>query len=243
VVEGNASTTETPQERKRLPRAVFHLIAAVLALGVLAAMLYPSYVHERASARMRQCLRNLKQLGLGLKQYVQDFDEKYPWSVGRTDSGRAWRDLGLLYPDYVDEISVYLCPGSKDRQFDPMSPSGSKADRPFEPFRDRADERISYSYCFDARSPEGPGPWSASSPRRVRLLADKKAGTVIGSPDNPVKMANHGEHGRNVLLQDGGARWWGGKRALDPDPDDDEIGPPGLADYTAWWSDPPYYGE
>ncbi len=34
-----------------------------------------------------------------------------------------------------------------------------------------------------------------------------------------------------------------GKAALDPDPDDDEIGAPEAKDYTAWWSDPPFYGE
>lgn len=34
-----------------------------------------------------------------------------------------------------------------------------------------------------------------------------------------------------------------GKAALDPDLDDDGAGAPGLAEYTAWWSDPPFYGE
>jgi prepilin-type processing-associated H-X9-DG protein len=229
-------------KRNFVPGALWILVAAAMAAMAIALLLAPMNVTPEPESRIR-CLSNLRQLGLGLKQYARDCDEKYPWSVGRTDPGGAWRDLGFLYPDYVDDIDVYLCPSSGDREFDPISSLVGKADQPFEPFRDRPNERISYSYCFDARNPGRPSPWTENSPAWVLLLADKKAGMAVGTPDNPVEMASHGDDGRNVLYQDGHATWWSGKKALDPGPDDDEIGPPDLPDYTAWWSDPPYYGE
>jgi len=190
------------------------------------------------------CLSNLKQLGLGLKQYAQEFDDKYPWSVGRRDPGEAWRDLGLLYPNYITEIGVYICPGSKDRKFEPMCDAGPKEDYPFEPLRDSPKERTSYGYCFDARNPANPTSWRQNAKSTVRLLADKKAGLGLS------ERSNHKGEGRHVLYpaghvkwEDGHVKWKSGKMALDPEPEDDQIGAPDAKDYTAWWSDPPYYGE
>jgi type II secretory pathway pseudopilin PulG len=242
-MEDDTSTTPVPRERRRMPRAVSRLIVWVVVLGVLAALLIPSYMRERECARRTACLSNLKQLGLGLKQYAQDFEEKYPWQVGRTEPGESWRDLGLMYPNYVTAIGVYLCPSSKDRKFDPMCASGPKEDYAFEPFRDNRRERTSYGYCFDNMDAAKTTSWGENTKSTVRILADKKAGVAIGSSGNPVKKANHKDDGRMVLYQDGHAKWKSGIGALDPEPDDDEIGAPGLPDYTAWWSDPPYYGE
>ena len=202
--------------------------------------------------RQRSCLSNLKQFGLGLKQYAQDFDEKYPWQVGRTEPGEAWRDLGLLYPNYITAIGVYLCPSSKDRKFDPMCASGPKEDYPFEPFRDSRKERISYGYCYDGRG-EVKMPWAENASPKTRLMADKKAGLRIkeGTSNPPSKVAQHSvkrflrrrRYGRHVLYHDGHVQLEMSEEALDPNPADDAIGAPGATEYTAWWSDPPFYGE
>lgn len=218
-------------------------VALLFGLFILAGIILPMFRATPDGGRRPACLSNLKQLGLGLKQYAQDFEEKYPWQVGRTDSDEAWRDLGLMYPNYVTAIGVYMCPSSKDRDFDPMSASGPKDEYPFEPFRDHRKERISYGYCFDNTDTAKTTSWGENTRSTVRILADKKAGLPIGHPDNPPDKAAHKDDGRNVLYQDGHVKWRSGKMALDPEPEDDQIGAPDAKDYTAWWSDPPYYGE
>ena len=202
-------------------------------------MMFPQ---AREGSRRASCRSNLMQQGLGLKQYAQDFSERYPWRAGSLDPDEAWRDLGLMYPNYITAVGVYICPSSKDRRFDPMSDSGAKEDYPFEPLRSNPYERTSYAYSY-ARGRRRVRPWGENTPSTVRILADKKAGTEIGSATNDAMKANHKMDGRNVLHHDGHVKWQRGTRALDPEPDDDRIGWPSAKDYANWWSDPPFYGE
>jgi prepilin-type processing-associated H-X9-DG protein len=215
---------------------------AILAQGVVQAGIFGA----RESARRSACLNNLKQLGLALKVYSQDYREIYPWQTGTSDPKNAWLDLGLLFPSYNSGWDCFRCPSSKDKPFEPMSASGEKKDYPFEPLKPADNtEVISYAYGLDASDADKVTAWTENAPSTVRLLADKKAGWAIEdeSKVNPTAKANHHADGRNVLYQDGHVKWKPGGKPLDPDETDDEIGKPDAPDYSAWWSDPPFYRE
>ncbi len=215
----------------RLVSTLVVLVVLFLLIGWFCDMLTPE---PRRSA----CLGNLKQLGLGMKQYAQDFDGRYPWCVGATDPHEAWRDLGMFYPNYITGLGSFICPKSRDRKLKDLSIPDDK--RPLEPFP--ADRLISYSYSIDARGTPVTA-WTENAPATLRLAADKKAGTPVGSQGNPAKLANHKGKGRNVLYQDGHVEWEAGGDALDPDEDHDAVGVPDADAYRRWWSDPPYHGE
>ena len=147
----------------------------------------------------------------------------------------------------------FLCPNSTDRPFDPRCASGDKTEHPFEPLQPADNtEVISYGYCYDGRS-EAPAPWTENAPSSTRLMADKKAGLRIaeGTANPPSKVARHYRkrflrrrlYGRYVVYNDGHVQLEINEAALDPNPTDDAIGAPGADNYTAWWSDPPFYGE
>jgi prepilin-type processing-associated H-X9-DG protein len=231
----------------KTPR-LWEAIIAVVVVGFIL-YLFVGWLLSRAFApegpqRRVSCLNNIKQLGLALKQYVEDYGDAYPWRAGAANPDEAWLDVGVLYPNYTSSWKTYLCPKSKDRPFEPVCALGDLKDNPLQPLLSRnSREVISYAYCIDASDPEQRTAWTENAPATVRLLADKKAGTKIGSPGNPVKMANHKDDGRNVLYHDGHVKWKPGANALDPDEDRAEVGDPNAADYKAWWSDPPYYGE
>jgi hypothetical protein len=233
---------------KRLPRAVKIILWPVAIIGALLALIIPGQLSVRESYRQAACVSNLMYLGRGLMQYQDDFRGAYPWRLGALDPNDAWRDLGMLSPTYVSDSDRFFCRSSLDkrswlkRSFFRKTPGG-------EPIQSR-DPRalISYSYSHDARGGVWAGqqsaavPWTAHADWTVRLLADKKAGIPMVKGFG--HMSFEGEpNGRNVLYKDGHVKWKVGGKAIDPDEESDTIGAPGAADYRAWWSDPPYYGE
>jgi prepilin-type processing-associated H-X9-DG protein len=224
----------------RTPRLWEGILVVALAgfiFYLLAAQFFYVWHGADGPRRRSSCLSNAKQVMLALKQYSQDFNGSYPWRVAAEDPNEGWRDLGMLFPNYNSGFKSFFCPDSRDRPY-------VLNKQPLDPFA-RANSRdpISYAYCFDARDPDARRPWDDNALSTQRLIADKKAGTRIGSPGNPAKLSNHGDDGRNVAYHDGHVKWKVGPDALDPDQDDDAIGKPGAPDYRLWWSDPPYYGE
>ncbi len=56
---------------------LIELLVVIAIIAILAAILFPVFARARENARRSSCQSNLKQIGLGLMQYVQDYDEKY----------------------------------------------------------------------------------------------------------------------------------------------------------------------
>ncbi|BCM89799.1 hypothetical protein IAD21_01647 [Abditibacteriota bacterium] len=71
--------TQKPSGRQeRLAFTLIELLVVIAIIAILAAILFPVFSRARENARRTSCLSNLKQLGLGMMQYTQDYDEKYP---------------------------------------------------------------------------------------------------------------------------------------------------------------------
>jgi len=67
---------------------LIELLVVIAIIAILAAILFPVFARARENARRASCMSNLKQVGLGLMQYTQDYDEKYPLSwFGRVTTG------------------------------------------------------------------------------------------------------------------------------------------------------------
>ena len=57
---------------------LIELLVVIAIIGILASILFPVFARARENARRTACLSNMKQVGLGLQQYTQDYDEKLP---------------------------------------------------------------------------------------------------------------------------------------------------------------------
>ena len=99
------------------PRRAFTLIeilVVIAIIGILAAILFPVFARARENARRASCQSNLKQIGLGIMQYSQDYDDKFPMSrVGNPAVGKpyGWADA---FQPYVKSTQLLQCPSNSD---------------------------------------------------------------------------------------------------------------------------------
>lgn len=110
-MKNHSSLAVSPQGTARAPRAGFTLIellVVIAIIAILAAILFPVFARARENARRSSCQSNLKQIGLGLMQYLQDYDERYPFST--REDGVVWQDS--VWP-YIKSEALYKCPSSK----------------------------------------------------------------------------------------------------------------------------------
>ena len=60
---------------------LIELLVVIAIIAILAAILFPVFAKARENARRTAGLSNLKQIGLGMSQYLQDNDSSYPNTV------------------------------------------------------------------------------------------------------------------------------------------------------------------
>jgi prepilin-type N-terminal cleavage/methylation domain-containing protein/prepilin-type processing-associated H-X9-DG protein len=93
---------------------LIELLVVIAIIAILAAILFPVFGRARENARRSSCQSNLKQMGLGIMQYTQDYDEKMPplWT-GSTFPG-SWRWMDGIQP-YVKNDQIFNCPSDTDQ--------------------------------------------------------------------------------------------------------------------------------
>ncbi len=189
-----------------------------MALVMIAYSLYfgpgSSGVQDRKKA---DCLRRLEQISLAMNVYAGEHNGAYPAVQGALSPGEP---LSLLVPAYASDVSVFICPGSRDAAL----PQG----KPF------AGRRISYAYYMGYRTvPAAPLLAPGLLPQAGEsspLLSDAQIDALPKRQGKPVFAAadrapgnNHRKYGGNILFGDGHA-----ERA-EPDAPRDLPIPPGVA--------------
>ncbi len=103
----------------RFAFTLVELLVVIAIIAILAAILFPAFARARENARKASCQSNLKQIGLGLMQYTQDYDERLPFPLvgansrtngGDVYSGYAWQDA--IFP-YVKSEGIFNCPSAR----------------------------------------------------------------------------------------------------------------------------------
>ncbi len=100
---------------------LIELLVVIAIIAILAAILFPVFAKAREKARQSSCASNLKQIGLAVMSYKQDYDETYPLSFPATGPGgtrasscgtNAFWWMDLLVP-YTKNEQIFHCPSGE----------------------------------------------------------------------------------------------------------------------------------
>jgi prepilin-type N-terminal cleavage/methylation domain-containing protein/prepilin-type processing-associated H-X9-DG protein len=165
---------------------LIELLVVIAIIAILAAILFPVFAQARAAARKSTCLSNVKQLNLGMQQYISDYDERFPswgWANRYTaDSGGFW-DNAIM--PYVKNTQVYRCPDdilewTHDEDLTRNGPDKGKNDQfvsfPGKAFWDKPNNPNYASYGINEGLTGGRKLAAVRSPAQYTMLGEGTAG-------------------------------------------------------------------
>jgi prepilin-type N-terminal cleavage/methylation domain-containing protein/prepilin-type processing-associated H-X9-DG protein len=118
--------SQTHGIRIRRGFTLIELLVVIAIISILAAILFPVFARARENARKTSCLSNMKQMGLGLEQYKQDYDQVYPMAYfyknGSTSANGYYHWSGTIQP-YVKSHQLFVCPSHSGGGHEPTNPT------------------------------------------------------------------------------------------------------------------------
>jgi prepilin-type N-terminal cleavage/methylation domain-containing protein/prepilin-type processing-associated H-X9-DG protein len=107
---------------------LIEILVVIAIIAILAAILFPVFARARENARRASCQSNLKQIGLAIMQYTQDYDETYPFASSGTVANFATAATGSpfqeIYP-YLKSYQILNCPSAAPDTS--LTPSGNSS--------------------------------------------------------------------------------------------------------------------
>jgi len=186
-------------------------------IAILAAMLLPALARAREQARRSVCIANLKQIGLGIRMYDQDYREAFP----ATSAGASQTAVGcltLLDPSYVSAQKTFICPSDYGHQ-SAYTTGGTEAlgtNDLFDATGGSSGQGLSYAYAVGCKEETDIGT-AVVVDKSIATLEASTAPTawsytnVVNAPNiafnTTATSLNHKSDGVNACYVDGHVAW------------------------------------
>ena len=106
-----------PDSRPGSGFTLIELLVVIAIIAILAAILFPVFSIARENARRAACQSNLKQIGLAITQYLQDYDSTSqpsqplgPGSSGQAPTPATGVTFVTTLQPYIKSTQVFMCP-------------------------------------------------------------------------------------------------------------------------------------
>jgi prepilin-type N-terminal cleavage/methylation domain-containing protein len=153
---------------ENLAFTLIELLVVIAIIAILASLLLPALSRAKEKAQITQCISNFRQIGVGIKMYVNDNRDTYPlfgtgpWAnpptpdlkvymlgIGGNDPAPGYDFMAPatnrpLYP-YVRGPNVFDCPADRGQEEDDTFGGGINAN-----WKPTNYETLGCSYCYNA---------------------------------------------------------------------------------------------
>lgn len=192
---------------------LIELLVVIAIISILAAILFPVFARARESARRASCLSNQKQIGLGVMQYLQDYDGHYMVQDETATPEYFWYEP--LQP-YIKSDQLFRCPSKSPDSSGAVSDyliNGLVAHGDSDAVFQNPSEQIILSERADGLGDIDYHPWGAggvapsvAAPDSAEYNAtlDSSGNTISGT--TVIDPHRHFD-GSNYLFADGHAKW------------------------------------
>ena len=97
---------------------LIELLVVIAIIAILASMLLPGLARSTELARRMHCTNNMKQVGLGIRMYQEDFQEKAPLYLVNPGPSPGFAGGNTNYLEgskYLGSTNVFICKSDRTR--------------------------------------------------------------------------------------------------------------------------------
>lgn len=156
---------------------LIELLVVIAIIAILAAILFPVFARAREKARQASCQSNMKQIGLGILMYAQDYDDTLPanYNYNPYPTNLVWWD-DLIQP-YVTNYQILICPSDQATGYNYARPTWAGIPNP-----------LMFSYSANSNGGGGTRPIGGSGGGCAMSVIQSVTDTILIAESNDIEL-------------------------------------------------------